>query len=571
MPQRWHFLGATSLALLAGLLAGCPRPRPVAPPAPTGPVKLAVLVYFDQMRGDYLARWRELYVEGGLRRLCDEGAWFQNCHYPYANTLTGPGHASVAAGCSADVHGIVANDWYDERVGKEVNCVGDDRYPQVPPAAGSKPKGVAPTRLRAPTIGDALKRATKGKGKVVAVSWKDRSAVLPAGQKGDAVYWVTEEGQVVTSAFYRDGLHPWAKALNKSALVERWRKKSWERLRADVDYAKWSGPDDGPGEGGGKRQGRTFPHPFEGKPRRAKDKVEKKDYYTAVGTSPAGNEVVFEMLKRALSAERLGTRDVPDLLSVSFSSNDLVGHAWGPDSQEVLDVTLRSDLIVKELLALLDEKVGEGKYAVVLTADHGICPLPEARKAKGLDGGRVEVKDLKKAADEHLAAALATEKGKPVGGWVASLSGNMFYLDRRKVKAKGHTVEEVAARLAAWAVKQPGIQAAYTRKALEGAKNDPVAETWRLSFHPTECGDVMLVMRPGWYFTDKVKTGTTHGSPHEYDTHVPLVVYGPGVKAGARTERVTPQAAAAILARALGIDPPAKAAAGVPAGLFEGE
>src|SRR5262249_52023050 len=150
-------------------------------------------------------------------------------------------------------------------------------------------------------------------------------------------------------------------------------------------------------------------------------------------------------------------------------------------------------------------------------------------------------------------------------------SGNMFYLDRRKVKAKGHAVEEVAARLAAWAAKQPGIQAAYTRQALQEAKGDPVAASWRLSFHPAECGDVMLVMKPGWYFTDKVETGTAHGSPHEYDTHVPLVVYGPGVKAGTRKERVTPQAAAAILARALGIEPPAKATAEAPAGLFEGE
>lgn len=561
---------AATLALLAA--SGC-APRAAAPADDPPPPKLAVLIYIDQMRGDYLARWRPLFVEGGLKRLCDDGAWYQDCHYPLANTLTGPGHATVAAGCCPEVHGIVANEWFVARRGEEVSCVGDDRYPLVPPQKPKpkqkKPKGVAPTRLRAPVIGDAVKRAG---GKVVALSIKDRSAVLPAGQKPDAVYWATDEGQFVTSTFYRDAAHPWVRDFNASRFVERWRNGQWRRLRDDLDYARWSGPDDGPGEGSGTRQGRTFPHPFEGAPGK-KDKVEPKDYYTAVNTSPAGNEVLFELARRALKAERLGRGKGPDLLSLSFSSNDLVGHAWGPDSQEVLDITLRTDVMIKELLELLDAQVGEGRYVVVLTADHGVCPLPEAAKPRGKDGGRVESKDFKKAADEYLAGALGGEKraegDKSAPGWVASLSGNMLYLDHRKVKAKGHTVAAAAARLAAWAVKQPGIQAALTRAALAAETDDPLVRQWRRSFHPDEAGDVMLVVKPGWYFSGK--TGTTHGSPHEYDTHVPLVVYGPGVKAGVRKGRVSPEAAAAVVARALGVAAPAKAAVGVPEGLFVGE
>lgn len=546
--------------LLAGGREEGPRP------------KLAVLLCFDQLRGDYLARWRDLFEKDGFRRLTDEGAWFTDCHYPYANTFTGPGHASIAAGCSPDVHGIIANDWYDRTAGKNVNCVSAIRYRQVPPRRTKdkdekEPASASPERLLAPTIADALKQATDGKGRVVALSFKNRSAVLPGGKRPDAVYWVDKDGQFVTSTYYRDRVHPWAQELNESGLARRWAGSQWERLRGDLDYAKYSGPDDAPGEGKGSSQGRTFPHPFYGGKMKS-----RTEYLAALANSPHGMDFLMELVKKAVVAERLGTRDVPDLLSVSFSSPDLVGHTWGPDSQEVLDVTLRSDLIVRDLLRFLDDTVGKGNYLVALSADHGICPLPEAMRVKGVSAGRIDPKKLTEAAEDFLNASFpangAEEKKDAKKGWIASLVGNMIYLNRAVVAQREAKIADVSRKLADWLAKQRGVQAAFTADEVRGpASDDPLRRQVQRSFFDGRTGDVTIIVKP-YHFISSALTGTTHGSPHAYDTHVPLVAYGAGVKPGVRKERVSPEAVAVILSAGLGIAPPAKAAVKVPAGLF---
>src|SRR5262245_40626021 len=347
------------------------------------------------MRGDYLIRWHDQFGEGGFKRLCDDGAWYQNCHYPYSYTVTGAGHASLATGCPPAEHGVIANDWYERSEGKSVNCVGSDRHEQVPSKTGLDPTedekkgargGVSPGRLTKPTFADALKDATGGKSKVVSLSLKNRGAALPGGAKPDAAYWADlGVGQFVTSSYYRAGIHPWVAEYNATKPAERWRGKTWDRFRADLDYVKLSGPDDRGGEGrGAAGQGRVFPHPFE-----PTDGKTKPNYNTAVYTSPFGNELLIDLAERAIAAEGLGSHEAIDFLSLSFSSNDAVGHAWGPDSQEVLDVTLRSDRIVARLLDTLDAKVGKGKYLVVLSADHGVCPLPEVSKVEGRTAARV--------------------------------------------------------------------------------------------------------------------------------------------------------------------------------------
>ena len=338
--------GFAAVALFATL-------APVGPPSgaestAAGPPKLVVLLVFDQMRGDYPSRWYDLYPEGGFRRLAGRGAWFTECHYPYANTMTGPGHATLATGCPPRKHGIVGNEWFDGARGKTVSCVGAGRYDMIPPPvvdpdvkvdkdADKKPKSVSPEQLLSPTLADAIKKHLGKGSRVVALSLKDRSAVLPGGRSPDACYWADAAGRFVTSTYYRDRVHPWAAEFNKASYGDRWLGKTWDRLRADVDYEKWSGPDDVPGEGKGSMQGRTFPHPFDGGAKKS-----LKVYRAAVANSPMGNELLWEFAKRAIDGERLGTRETPDFLSLSFSSNDLVGHTWGPDSQEVLDTTLRS-------------------------------------------------------------------------------------------------------------------------------------------------------------------------------------------------------------------------------------
>jgi hypothetical protein len=540
--------------------------RALALPA-EGKPRLAVLVVFDQMRGDYLIRWRDLFEKDGFRRLTDGGAWYQNCHYPYANTMTGPGHATVATGCSPDVHGIVANDWFDLKLGEPLYCAASVRHEQVPPPLkATRAKGSsAPVSLLAPTIGDALKLATGGKGKVVALSLKDRASVLPAGHsKPDAVLWVDREGRLVTSTYYRTTLHPWARELNSSGLATRWMGKKWERLRKDVDYDKHAGPDDVIGEVGKGGLTRTFPHLLDGGP-----KKEKSVYLATLAASPFGNDVLLEAAGKAIDGEKLGQRGEQDLLSISFSSNDIVGHAWGPDSHEVLDVTLRSDLIVRDLLKMLDAKVGKGKYIVVVTADHGICPLPEVSRKKGRDAKRVPTKPIFKAAEAMLNRKWPARAGQEGGGFIEATVSNMVYYNRAELKQRGVKVEDAARELAKWLPTQPGIQAAYTAEQLKGKidAKDRIGRAVQRSFHAGRSGDVSIVQKP-FYLLASALAGTTHGTPHEYDTHVPLVVYGAGVKAGVRKERVSPEAAAVILAAGLGIKPPAKAAVKVPAGLF---
>lgn len=532
--------------------------------------KLVVLVYFDQLRGDYLSRWQTAFGEGGFRRLTAEGAWFTNCHYPYAYTVTAAGHASVAAGCPPQAHGVFGNDWYERAEGKAVNCVGSDRHEQVPPKTAADPDeddkkagkgGVSPERLLKPTIADALKDATGGKSKVVSLSMKNRGATLPAGRRPDAVYWMDGgTGQFVTSTYYRDAVHPWVAEYNATKPADRWRGKVWERLRPDLDYDRLSGPDDVAGESkGAPGQGRTFPHPFE-----PADPKTKSAYYSAVYTSPFGNDVLLGLAEQAIDAEGLGADDVPDLLSLSFSSNDAVGHAWGPDSHEVLDVTLRSDLIVKRLLDVLDAKVGKGRYVLALTADHGICPLAEVSRAKGRDAARVQP-----ATAAKVEAFLAETFGKGTAKWVEAVSGPWVYLNAKAVAAAGLRRSGVEAALAAWLVKQAGVQAAYTRTQLTAGvpADDAVGAAVARSFYPARSGDVYVLLRPYHLPSAALGTGTTHGAPWEYDTHVPLVVYGAGVKPGVREARVTPLATAAILAAAAGVPAPA-AAEPVPDGLF---
>jgi hypothetical protein len=292
-----------------------------------------------------------------------------------------------------------------------------------------------------------------------------------------------------------------------------------------------------------------------------------------VTNTPYGNELLLAFARQALTAERLGQGEVPDLLLLSFSSNDLIGHTWGPDSQEVLDVTLRSDLIVKDLLEALDAQVGRGQYLLVLSADHGVGPLPELARAQGKDAGRVSPEVLTTKASEFLNETF-TPAGKKLF-WIEAAAGPWVYLNRAAIKAQGLEPAPVEAALARWFARQPGIQGAYTRTQLSAAtpKDDPLGEMVRLSFDAERSGDVYVVQKPYYLITPplspKMYLRASHGTPHPYDTHVPLLVYGPGVRPGIRTERVTPQAAAAILTRGLGIAPPAGADAAVPAGLWK--
>jgi hypothetical protein len=568
----WRRLaGLIALLGLFMTLAGADR---VADP-PVTP-KLLVLVVFDQFRGDYLARWNNLFTDDGFRRLEREGTWFTNCHYPYAVTMTGPGHASLGTGCSPDRHGIITNDWYDRSAGAMVYCATTDRYQTVmwPPANERDPKVVrekkdkgsgTADRLLAPTFAETLKNATGGKSKVVALSLKDRSAVLPCGHTADACYWFDDRiGEFVTSTAYRPQPHSWVIEFNRGRPADAWFAKPWARLRPELDYEKLSGPDDVRGEGLGvdRKQGRVFPHPMD-----AGLKQPDQKYYDTVVTSPFGNELLLAFALRALEAENLGAGDGTDFLSISFSSNDYIGHQYGPDSQEVMDVTLRSDLIVRDLLSALDRRVGKGRYLLCLSADHGVCPLPEVSASAGRDAQRINATPFATAAIAFLATKYGTASTVK---WIDSFSAFPWvYLNHKLIAGNGLSVSDVVEALADYVRRQPGVQAVYTRRQLDAtpaATDDAVLRQMRKSYHPDRCGDLAVLTKPYYLFTPYL-TGTSHGTPHPYDTHVPLLVTGPGIPGGQCDEPVTPQTVVSIFARAAGIAPPPTAEAPLPARL----
>ncbi len=581
------------LVPIAGLLTACTTKLAAPPPPPLAePAKLAVVIYFDQLRGDFLEKWQPLFGEGGFKRLQTEGAWFVDCHYPYGITTTGPGHASVLAGCSGDKHGVINNNWYDRESGKTVYCAGSQRYDFVPapidvaPPDPTKPpakKDVGnPDRFLGETLGDVLKGANP-QSKVFGLSLKDRSAIFPVGRRPDGAYWFA--GRFLTSTYYRDSVHPWVDAFNKSSLADSYFGKDWTYFRPDLDYTKHSGPDDGPGEGKGKGQGTKFPHPTTG----GKDKL-GPDYYSAMTTSPFGNDLLLAFAKECITAEQLGQDDVPDLLALSFSSNDLVGHAWGPDSHEVLDITLRSDAMMADFLKFLDEKVGKGRYVVLVSADHGICPNPEVSVAQGKDAKRVPPTKLLVGAERVLRDTYGkptddatdpvdaddkkndakTDEKKDRNLWIEAVSAPYVYLNQRKMKGTKVNPDAAAETLAAWLQKQPGVDRAFTRKQLldASATDDVTLSRMRKSYHPDRGGDVAIVLKP-LYLLDSYTTGTTHGSPHVYDTHTPFLVYGPGIAGGKRTEKVTPQHGASVIAQFLGVRPPKNNEYSVPATLLK--
>jgi hypothetical protein len=562
---------APAFALLAGLgTLVCSRTRPEPPPAQPPRVRLAVLVVFDQMRGDYLARWSHLFGTDGFRRLTRDGAWFTNCHYPYGVTTTGPGHASILTGTCPDRHGIVNNSWYEN--GKETSCSASPEYEMSPTPESQKgakpPEGGTPERLLCETVADVLKRTYGDRAKVFGFSLKDRSAILSTGRNPDGAFWFN--GWFASSGYYahragRD--YPrWLMPLNLPPLADEWFGKPWDRFRPQLDYALHAGPDDEPGEGTGQKQGRTFPHDQTGGLARP-----GKDYYTAFANSPYASEMLAIVGKQCIISESLGKDDTPDLLVLSFSSNDLIGHTWGPDSQEVLDVTLRSDAMIASLLRFLDARVGKDRYLLGLTADHGITPLPEVSKQKGRKAERVSRTEIQRRAEAYLRDRFGSPPAGDKSNWIEAVSLPWLYVNPKRVAQSGATRSEVARSLAAYLNGLPELERAFSRF------DPPVDELHRRmlrSFHPARCGDVGVVLHPldlpsGRNPKDmpKPEAGTTHGSPYPWDTHVPLVAFGPGIPGGRRSERVTPQAMAAIFSEALRITPPAAAEFPVPATL----
>ncbi len=526
--------------------------------AAEGPPRLAVVIVVDQMRADYLVKFRPYFGEGGFKRLLEGGADYQQCHYRHSITKTAAGHATILSGVHANVHGIIANDWADRTTYAWVNAVEDINSPLVglPPRAGryanatfAAKAGRSPRNFLGTTVGDRLKARYGATAKVFGVADKDRSAILPAGPKADGAYW-TEEGIFVTSKYYRSELPEWVQDFNtRHGAVQRF-GQTWDRLREKELYDRVQGPDDAAGEETSAGLPATLPKKL------GTGSSPDNAYYGAFDRTPWNNEMVAAMALRTQEVEQLGLDDVPDLLTIGFSQPDATGHAYGPDSHEVMDTYLRLDRTLAELFQELDVRVGAGRWVVALTADHGIPRLPERVQAEqGPDAaGRISGGQL----DKHVIAALEVAFGalEPPLFWVLR-DNSGYHLNPKALTEKGLSFEQVTAEVVAALRQHPQLAAVYTRSQLSAVGTlDEWGEMLRRSFHPARSPDVFFVEKPNF----QIRTlGTTHGTPHDYDTHVPLLWHGAGVPAGVHAERVGVDDLATTLAGLLDLQLPPEA------------
>ncbi len=503
-------------------------------------VRLVVGLVIDQFRADYLTRFEDQFGEGGFKRMLREGANFTNAHYIHTPTYTACGHATFMSGATPAMNGIIGNEWWDRESAKRVTSVSDASVKLLGGTEGAS--GMSPAKQLGSTLGDELKLASIGQSKVVGISFKDRSAILPAGKRPNGAYWYdARTGNLVSSTWYFSDLPDWVKRFNREMRPDRWFGKRWERLLPESAYAR-STADDASFEK--FAAGTKFPYTITG----GEEKPGSK-FFSAFEHTPFANEYLVDFAKAAIEGEQLGADDVTDLLTISFSANDLVGHYYGPYSQEVQDMTLRTDRTLAELFNYLDQKIGLDRVVFALTADHGVAPVPEHVKQFGY-GGRIEAKTITEAVEKALNGRFGEEK------WaLAALNGNV-YLDETAIERRKLDAEEVE-RVASQAVlKIAGVGDCFTRSQILSGRlpQTPIARSVANGFHAARNGNLVVVPQPFYFIGEGVTTN--HGTPYGYDTHVPVIFFGAGVAAGAHHAACSPADIAPTLAALLKLEPP---------------
>lgn len=553
MPIRFLLFFVCVATLRAAEPAGATAPVPP-------PVRLAVVITVDQLRADYLVRFRPYFGAGGFRRLLDGGLDFRNCHYRHAATQTAPGHATILSGALPSAHGIVSNEWLDRGLWEQINNVEDRAAPLVGFAPGDAsaallaPKaGRSPRNFLATTVGDQLKLRYGARSKVFAASNKDRSAILMGGKLADGAYW-DENGTMVTSTYYREAAPTWIAAFNAERRAHAVFGKTWDRLLPAEVYDAVQGPDDAPGELVGSGLTRTFPKKIDG----GRPAVSPA-FFSAFDNSPFAAEFLGEFAQRAVREEKLGRSAGTDLLCVSFSQLDAIGHSYGPDSHEVMDSMLRLDRVLAALFDTIDREVGLAHCVIALTADHGAAPMPERVRAlrPEIPAGRLKLGEFDAAVRTALDAAFGPQTAPEY--WV-SRDNNGYHFRPTALAAKKLRAEDAAAAVKTALLALPSVAAVFTRAEIMAAspEGDSLIAQVRRGYFPARDRDVVFITKP--YYFSKPDAGTTHGTPWDYDTHVPQVWVGAGVPRGVRTERVGVDDLAPTLAGLLGVSAPPEAA-----------
>jgi len=487
--------------------------------------KLVVIIVIDQFRGDYLERYREQFGDGGFRLFLDHGAYFSDCDYNYANTRTAPGHATLLSGAYTNGHGIVANDWWDSKKRRMVTSVEDEDTKTVG-VSGDK-TGASPHNLMADTLGDELKLATQGKSRIFGVSLKDRAAVLPAGFAGDAAYWIDPRGGAwVSSTYYRNELPNWAQDFNASNHAAKYWDRDWKDAQGNIL--------------------RSTAH------RKAKDGSDE-GFYEVVGSTPFANEYELEFAKELVVHQNLGNSGATDLLAISLSANDILGHQVGPDAPEMKAMALALDGELADFFNFLGHQMGLANVWIALSADHGISALPDVAKklripAANLDFGKFE---------GQINNALTGKFSPSHSATYVKFSYPIAWLDQEAFAA-ARVKERDAETAVGEAMRQVGLRDYYTKSQLaEGAVPDTALGHKYLNSYSPEAGWYVIgVPQP---YTVASAKGTDHTTAYTYDTHVPLAFYGLPFQPGTYRGHVEPVDLAATLASLLGVNAPSHA------------
>ncbi len=499
--------------------------------------KLVVGIVVDQMRYDYLYRYYDKYSTGGFRRLMEGGFNARNNHYHYAATYTGPGHAAIYTGSAPALNGIVGNDFYDRKLGRLMYCAEDTSVNTVG-NTGTAGK-MSPRNMLVTTIGDQLKLATDGRAKVVGIALKDRGAILPAGHAANGAYWFdSKDGNFISSTFYQKELPQWVQEFNARKRSDQFLSQKWEPLLALNQYTE-STIDDEPYENTLPGEPKAiFPHEFAVQAGGSK--------YEILRTSPFGDQLTKEFALAAIKGEKLGQNAVTDMLCVSFSSPDYVGHAFGTHAIETEDQYIRLDQQLADMFNQLDATVGKGQWLAFLSADHGAADVPAFSQQYRIPAS---VKSSGEVSDA-VKAALSTAYGP--GQWMLSYYNQQIYLNHALFAEKKIAIQQVYELLQAVLLKQQGVINVVNLHDLAAeALPEVQANLFRNVYHPSRSGDFYVMQQAGWF--EGRNKGTTHGTTYAYDTHVPFVLYGWGVRPGQTFRRTHIHDIAPTITALLGI------------------
>ncbi|MGB1308036.1 MAG: alkaline phosphatase PafA [Oceanihabitans sp.] len=510
--------------------------------------KLVVGIVVDQMRYDYLTRFYNKFGDGGFKKLINEGFNCKNNHYNYIPTYTGPGHASVYTGTTPKYHGIIANSWYDKEIKERVYCAGDTTVTAV--GTQSKAGLMSPRRMQTTSFADENRLFTQMKGKTIGISLKDRGAILPAGHTANAAYWFhgKDEGSWITSSFYTNKLPAWVSDFNNSEAAKSY-LKTWDTFY-DINTYTESGSDLNAFEGGFKgKETATFPYDL-------KMLSKQNKGFDILKATPYGNSLTTDFAIAAILGEQLGADAITDVLAVSYSSTDYVGHNFGVNSKEVEDAYIRLDKDIERLILALDEKVGKGEYTLFLTSDHGAVEVPAYLQSVNIPAGYFDSKGFKKKLNAFI------NKKFGASNLLESGSNNQIFLNRERIALLDLKLEDVQEALVNEIVSYKNIYKAYSATTMQTTEfSNGIEALLQNGFHQKRSGDVMVVYDPA--VISYSKTGSTHGSGLNYDTHVPLLFYGKGIAKGSTLQKTKIVDIAPTISALLGISFP-NGATGMP-------